>query len=212
MLESILPLSSECELPCLHFSWFCCSLFAALHADSMCPHSFLTLHPVIVMDHLGTLSVDNSRIPSWSLRNVLGSGPGELWDGHSCFHFALRDEHLEYMVRMSLEVSQWLGMSAVINESMNCTCNTVDYVTPGLNGWCLEGAQAVPPAVTTSTWLSYTLCYTYPTSPTWKSSYLPPPFATGFTCAPVLKGSGHLCWPENSHIGVSVDGWLRYTF
>jgi hypothetical protein len=86
------------------------------------------------------------------------------------------------------------------------------YVTPGPNGWCLEGDRAMPPAVTTSTWLSYTLCYTYPSSSTWKSSYLRPPCATGLTCAPVLNGSGHLCWPESSNIGVSWDGRFRYTF
>jgi hypothetical protein len=57
----------------------------------------------------------------------------------------------------------------------------------------------------------YTLLH-YPTSSTWKSSYLPPPFATGFTCAPVLNGSGHLCWSESSNTGISWDGWLRFTF
>lgn len=77
MCLSMLSLSSDCGLPCLHFSWFCFScLFAALDAEGMCPHSLLILYSKILLNHLGEPFVDSSRSPSWSLRNVSGSGPG----------------------------------------------------------------------------------------------------------------------------------------
>lgn len=124
MCLSMLSLSSDCGLPCLHFSWFCCScLFAALDAESMCPHSLLILSST---GPLGWAVSWQFKNPQLVLEEYVRIWSRELWDDQSCFHFVLKDEHLLYMLRMSSEVPQWLGMSPVINESMDCTCDIVD--------------------------------------------------------------------------------------